>query len=245
MSGGTLVISRAINNHPYYKKRLEALGFKDITFTALERDALYFFIRDMKPNFIIIGARFFQCSTPYVMGELKKRFPEIKMVALSLSEYPLDLAMYFVINGVNSYITLLDGMEQFYKGLEDISRGKDYVSPAVMERIHLRKDYPDPARNITDRHKEIIRLLCCGYRDIDIAETLAISKSTVENHKTDIYTSLNVRNVIELIRAALTLGIVKIEEIYFYPKDFSVNPLPEKKSVSAASKPYKANRRKE
>jgi len=245
MSGGTLVISRAVHNYQYYKKRLEDMGFKDVTFTALERDALYFYIRDLQPNLIIIGARFFQCSTPYVMGELKKRFPKIKMVALSLSEYPLDLAMYFILNGVNSYISLIDGMEQFIKGLEEVSKGKDYISPAVLERIHLRKDYPDPARNITDRHKEIIRLICCGYRDIDIAETLAISKSTVENHKTDIYTSLNVRNAIELVRAALTLGIVKIEEIYFYPKDFSTNPIPEKKLATVASKSNKANRRKE
>jgi len=244
VSGGTLVISKAVNNYPYYKKQLLDLGFKDVTFTDLERDALYFLIRDLNPSLIIIGARYYECCTPYVMGELKKRFPKIKMVALSLSKYPLDLAMYFILNGFNSYITLFDGTEQFFKGLEEVSKGRDYVSPSVLERIHLRPDKPDPAGKITTRKKEIIRLICCGFRDTDIAEILAISKSTVENRKTEIYTSLNVRNAIELVRAALLLEIVKIEEIGFYPKDFVVNPKPEQKVIPAASKPQTTSRRK-
>jgi hypothetical protein len=57
---------------------------------------------------------------------------------------------------------------------------------------------------------------------------MAISRSTVDNRKTEIYTSLNVRNTLELLRASLTLKLVKFEEIFFYPKGFTVNPQPVK-----------------
>jgi len=55
MRKGTLVVSRAVNNHPYYKKRFEALGFPDVTVTALEKDALSSLIRKLKPKNIVMG----------------------------------------------------------------------------------------------------------------------------------------------------------------------------------------------
>jgi len=232
MSGGTLVISREVKNHSYFQKRFEALGFPDVTLTALERDAQYFLIRDLQPSLVIIGARFYQCCTPFLMGELRKTFPEINMAALCLGDYPPDIAMYFILNGINSYINSFDGFEQFYKGLGEIAKGRDYISPAVVERIKLRREYPEPAGKITKRHKDIIRLVCCGFKDLDIAELMTIAKSTVENHKNEIYKSLNVHNAVELIRAALTLEIVKLEELYFYPKNLTVQPRPDKKLLT-------------
>jgi DNA-binding NarL/FixJ family response regulator len=227
MKGGTLLVSREINNHAYFKRRFEALGFPDVTVTALNRDGLNFLIRDIKPKFLIMGARFYQCCTPFFMGELKRRFKKIKMAAVCIGEYPPELAMYFNINGGNSYVSSFDGFEQLYKGLEEIKNGREYVSPEVVERLNLRREFPKPAGNITERQKQVMRLICCGFRDIDIANNMAVTKSTVENYKTAIYTSLNVTNNIELIRSVLTLEIVKLDELYFYPDDFTVNPKPD------------------
>jgi len=224
------MVSREVNNHAYYKKRFEALGFPDVTPTAVERDALFFLIDDLKPSLIIMGARFYHCCTPFMMGELHKKFPEIKMASLCLGEYSDEIAMYFILNGINSYATSFDGFEQFYKGIDEIAMGRNYVSPGVMEHIKKRSQTPDPVGKITERHLQVVRLICCGFRDIDIAETMAIARSTVENHKTEIYTTLNVTNAIELIRAALTLEIVRLEELYFYPRNLAVNPKPDKRT---------------
>jgi DNA-binding NarL/FixJ family response regulator len=236
MAGGTLLISREVDNHSYFKKRFEDLGFSDVTPTDCERDALYFRIRELKPKLILIGARFYHCCTPFLIGELHKTFPKIKTAAICLGEYPPEIAMYFILNGVNSYINSSEGFPQFYKGLDEIAKGGEYVSPAVEERINMRREYPEPAGKITERHLQVIRLICCGFRDVDISETLAIAKSTVENHKTEIYTSLNVHNAIELIRAALTLEIVRLEELYFYPRGLTLNPKPDKQLLTRRKK---------
>jgi len=240
VAGGTLMISRAVKNHSHYKKRLEALGFPDVTLTALEKDALNSLIRNTKPNLVMMGARFYQGCTPFLMKELKQTFPKIKMAALCVGEYPADLAMYFILNGINSYVTTFEGIDQWYKGLDEVSKGREFISPDVIERIDLRKEYPMPAGKITDRHIEVIRLICCGYKDLDIADVLHISRSTVDNHKTEIFTTMNVRNSNELIRAALYLGFVSLEEIHFFPKDFMLNPKPDKKLQAASYMPSKA-----
>jgi len=205
------------------------LGFHDVTVTALDKDALYSCIRNLRPDLILMSARFYQCCTPFLMGELHKTFPKIKMAAVCLGEYPVDIAMYFTLNGIKSYINSFDGLDQFYKGLHEVAKGGEYISPAVVERIDLRREYPEPAGKITERHKQVIRLICCGFKDKEIAETLAISRNTVVNHKTHLFSSLNVRSPIELVRAALTLELVQLEEMYFYPKDLTLNPQPDKK----------------
>jgi DNA-binding NarL/FixJ family response regulator len=222
------MVSRDVNNHSYYKKALESLGFPPVTPTALDNDALYFQIRDLKPSFLIIEADFYECCTPFRMGELRKKCKRLKMAAVAISKYPADLAMSFIANGVNSYVCRTDGFDKLFESLAEIAKGKDFISPAVIERIHMREEKPEVAKRISDKLKQVIHLICCGFRDLEIADTLSISRSTVDNHKTDIFTSLNVRNNIELLRASLTIKLIKFEEIFFYPKGFTINPEPAK-----------------
>jgi DNA-binding NarL/FixJ family response regulator len=181
----------------------------------------------MKPDRVMMGARFFYSCTPFMMGELRKAFPDIPMAALVIGEYPPDLAMYFILNGINSYVTSFMGVDQFFKGIDKISKGREYVSPGIMERKQMRDPEPKPSGNITARHREVIRLICSGFWDKEIAGILHISKNTVTNHKTDIFTSLNVRSPIELVITALTQGIVRLDELCFRPYGLILNPLPE------------------
>ena len=228
MKGGTLMISRCEENHDFYKQRLEELGFSNVTVTASERDALNSEIYDLKPNLLIMGARFYHGCTPFMMGELRKLFPKIKMVSFVIGEYPPDLAMYFILNGINSYVTSFDGLPTWYKGLNEVSNGREFVSPEVLKRIDMRQEKPMPAK-ITARHKEVIRLVCNGWKDLEIAETLNISRCTVARHKCDILTSLNVRSVLELVHVALITGIITLEELCFRHSDIVLNPLPQEK----------------
>ena len=228
MTGGTLAVTRDINNHSLYKRRLETLGFQNVTFTDDERDALDFKIRELQPKLLLMDAEFYECCTPYMMGLIKKMFPKITMAAVCIGHYPEEYAMNFIFNGIKSYATSYDGFDVLYKALEEISKGREYISPAVQERIEMREVAPAPAANITERLMQMIRLCCCGFTDIEVGETMNISKGTVENYKTRIFTALNIRNCIELIRAALTLGIIRLEHLYFYPRKLVVNPQPGK-----------------
>jgi DNA-binding NarL/FixJ family response regulator len=229
MSGGTLVVSRAVNNHVHYKKRFETLGFPDVTLTAAGRDGLYFAIDELKPDVLVMCAKFYQCSTPYMMGCIHKEFPKLYLAAISIGEYPADLAMYFFLNGVKGYASTFEGLEQFYEGVEAMRNRKEFIPVSVQERIDLRKEYPAPARILTPVTTEVLRCICNGFSKEDIADNLAISERTVENHRKELYRSLNARNAADLFLAALELGIVTKDELVFRHRQFECTPLPEKR----------------
>jgi len=96
MKGGTLVVSRDTKNFSHYKIELEKIRFNNVTCTAAEKDALHSIIREMKPSLMIINARFYQRSTPFLMGRLLKEFPKLKIAAISLDEYPPELKTLYI-----------------------------------------------------------------------------------------------------------------------------------------------------
>ena len=218
------MVSRAVKLHPHIKRRLEALGFEDVMITGADRDGLNMVIREKKPRLILIGSAFYDCSTPYMMKELLRTFPKLNIAALSvLNSYTDSRAAEFIYNGVQSYLNVLEGFEEFHRGLQEVRKGNVYISPEVQKKIDSKTSCRFTAEDLTPKHIEVIRLLGNGFTTVEAAETLGCSKRTVDTHKSDIYSILNVRNENELIRFALFKGIIHSEELHFFPKDKTIS----------------------
>jgi DNA-binding NarL/FixJ family response regulator len=224
MRGGTLMLSRHVNFHSHYKMRLEDLGFKDVTLSALDRDALNIQINELRPSLVLVSFAYHEICTPFMMGRLMQQFPGLNIAAVSIAPYPADTAMRFIANGVKSCVYYYDGIDQFYRGLDCVREGKKFVSKSIQDRIEMRTEQPKPAQNITDRHIEVIRLICCGWTGDEIADELGISSRTVDAHKRLIFHSLDVRNENELIGVARHLKLVSDEELFFRSRHFELKP---------------------
>ena len=222
------MVSRDTKNFKRYKVELEKMNFKNVTCTEAEKDALNFVIREREPDLLIFNARFYEHSTPYLLGELKREFPDIVFAVISLDKYPPELAMYFIANGVKSYVSYFDGIDELMKGIKAIRDGITYVSPEVDECMDKREEDLRPASKMTNKYKEIIFYTCEGWKDEEIGDVLGLTRRTISTHKSEIYRSLNVRNENELIKAAKELKFIEQHGTSFYPKDFVVTPLPDK-----------------
>ena len=231
MAGGTLVVSRATNLFSHFKKRFEQLGFSGVTVTGVEKDGLNMIIIEMKPRLVVLGAEFYKSATSYMMSDLLRRFKglNIAVVSVSLVPYPADRAMSFIVNGAKSYITILDGLKQFYEGLEFVKEGKRFVSASVQERIDIREELPRPATEVTGRELEVLRFVRNGLYGYEIAEELAVSLRTINYHKREMYNKFSVRNEGELVKVADTLKLVNEDELNFYGRDYVLSPKPVKR----------------
>lgn len=228
MTGGTLIVSRNIDNHGFFKNYLEDKGYKNIDITDAERDGLNYIINDKKPDLVMIQACFYECCTPYMISELLEIFPKLNIAAVNIYNYPDELAMLFIHYGVNSYVSLYEGRKEFYKGLMIIRDGKYYVSPKVQERINSYNEMIEPTGKLTPRQIELIRLICCGFNNSEIGDVLHITRKTAYTHRNRIFKIMNVRSNNELMRAALYLKAVNIDELYFYPKQYTEFSNPKK-----------------
>jgi DNA-binding NarL/FixJ family response regulator len=157
-----------------------------------------------------------------MMGQLKRQFRELNIAAVSIYDYPADLGMKFISNGINSYVNYFDGKTEFFKGLDSLRNGKKFIASSVQERIDEKGELPPPELDIGDRAAEVLRLLCNGFTTEEIADELYISMRTVKYHKTELYSCFGTRNENELIRVALYLGLIKIDELDFYGRNFEL-----------------------
>ena len=228
MATKTLVISRAEKLFPYWKSFLEGIGFTNVLFTSKEKDALYTRIMEYKPDNLLFGCGFYRRATPFMMMNLLKKLPRMNVAAINIHEYPDDLGMRFIANGVHSYVNIMDGMEEFMRGLCAVRDGGAYIAEGVLKRINMRREFPKPAAEVTEREFEVLGLICSGFYEIEMADTLHVSPKTITNHRTSLYTNLNARNPAELILTALDNGIIRRDGLSFYPTGFTVNPQPVK-----------------
>ncbi|MDR0474510.1 MAG: LuxR C-terminal-related transcriptional regulator [Treponema sp.] len=219
MTGGTLVISRMIKLHDRIKRRFEELGFTNVTVTGEEKDSLNCVINERKPRLVIIGSGFYRAATPYMTGRLLKDFPKLHIAAVSVSEYPDDVAAWFKWYGVKSYANLLEGYEEFHRGLQEIRQGREYVAPAVQRVLNESAEWKTPKANVPKRRREVLMLLCNGFSINEIGDCLHISRRTVDGHLEELYSSFCVHSREGLIRNAFCLGAVTKDDLCFYPRN--------------------------
>ena len=236
MTGGTLIVTKKISRHQDFVCKFEALGFPDVSITSLDKDALYFLIDELKPSLILMDAMFYSAGTPYmtrllIKNKRFKHFKDLNIAVFAVDEYPADLGMMFIINGAKSYVDINDGERQFEKGLISVRDGNSYVSPSAQKRIELRDILPAPTRILTESHKIVLLLTCCGFDRKEISDSLGISKKTVDNHRSEIYKSLSSDNPYELIRIADKIKLFTAKDLIFFGKNFEAKPKVKKKAA--------------
>ena len=222
-----MVVSRYAKLKPQIKSVAEKLGFTNVMVTEKDLDGLNFVINEMKPRLVIICSGFYKAATPYMMGRLLKDFPKLRIVAVTVGDYSDEIAMGFKWHGVKSYINLLEGFDEFLKGIEAVKRGEEYIAPTVQWLHENCTEWPDGNVDIAKRQKEVLVHACNGFDTAEIGRQMGICKRTVEDHFNELHKILGTSNRGELIRNAFYLELVTKEDLCFYRMVKQPFPLPE------------------
>jgi len=226
MQGGTLLVSRAVKWFPHFKMRLEALGFPDVHVTCKEKDGLNMLINDLKPQYILMSSNFYDCGTPYMVGQLMSVFDELNIAIINSGFFPDAIAAWFIFHGIKYYVKLLDGKEEFQRGLQCILNRKKYIAPDVQAIINELGEMPVPLKE-TRRQREVLLMLCCGLSIKKMIKNLQVCKATIENHIRELMKIFNSRDRVELIRTVNKLEIFTKKELSFYDEGEYKTALPE------------------
>ncbi len=145
-------------------------------------------------------------ATPEMLREL----PDTKVLVLSMQDDPRYVREAFAA-GASGYVLKEAADNELVTAVREVAGGGRYVDPALGARIAVadaeaaRAAEEDP---LSDREREVLRLLALGHTNQEIAKTLFISVRTAETHRAHIMQKLRINTRAELVRYAIAQGLL-------------------------------------
>jgi DNA-binding NarL/FixJ family response regulator len=144
-------------------------------------------------------------------------YPGIKILVLSMF---CDEEYYFqmVQAGVMGFVLKESGKDELEDAIRAVLSGETYFSQNLLRDIIVNlhspgkqtKEQKEQDYNFTKRESEILKLICEGYSNNQIADKLFISIRTVEGHKSNLISKTGVKNTISLVMYALKKNLVNL-----------------------------------
>ena len=174
------------------------------------KDAI-FRARALKPDVILLDVVMPGQSGIEVLPALLKESPATKVLVLSMQDDPSYVREAFAA-GAAGYVLKEAADEEVVGAVREIASGGNYVHPTLGARMVAADAAARAAADadpLSDREREVLRLLALGHTNQEIAKMLYISVRTAETHRAHIMQKLRLDTRAELVRYALAHGLLE------------------------------------
>jgi DNA-binding NarL/FixJ family response regulator len=170
--------------------------------------------RDCRPDLAILDIAMPRMTGLQAARELSRLMPDLRILILTM----YDNEQFFFESlraGASGYVLKSVADRDLLEACRAAMRGEPFLYPgAVTALIRNYLDRaaagdPIPARAITDREEEILKLVAEGHSSKEIADMLYISVKTVERHRANLLAKLGLRDRLELTRYAIRAGLIE------------------------------------
>lgn len=163
-----------------------------------------------EPHLIILDISMPNLRGIEAIPEIKALCPGVKLMIVTMhadKEY-----LYQTLTaGVNGYFLKKDADRELFSAIEVIRRNKIYISPHLSEDL---ADFWAGGREgaggpvLSNREKEVLKLIAEGKSNKDVAEVLFISVHTVERHRANLMRKLSLKKTADLVKYAIQKGFI-------------------------------------
>jgi DNA-binding NarL/FixJ family response regulator len=118
--------------------------------------------------------------------------------------------------GASAYLLKDCAFEELITAIRTIMKGKIYLSPGIAGVVLAdyirsdRKSEPSVFSQLSDREREVLQLMAEGKTTKEVAAHLNVSIKTVETHRTNIMTKLDIHSIAELTKYAVREGLTSL-----------------------------------
>ena len=149
-----------------------------------------------------------------VAQEVREVAPDTKVVMLSMQDDPAYVREAFGA-GAMGYVLKEAADSELVRAVTEVANGGRYVNPELGARLafaEAQAQQEAEADPLSDREREVLRLLALGHTNQEIAKMLYISVRTAETHRAHIMQKLRLETRAELVRYALDHGLLEKSE---------------------------------
>jgi two-component system response regulator NreC len=167
--------------------------------------------RALKPDVILMDVVMPGASGIEATTAVLKEAPEAKVLVLSMQDDPRYVREAFSA-GARGYVLKEGADAELVDAVREVAAGGRYVHPELGARLvaaeadELAKADADP---LSEREREVLRLLALGHTNQEIAKMLYLSVRTVETHRAHIMQKLRLETRAELVRHAIDQGLLE------------------------------------
>jgi DNA-binding NarL/FixJ family response regulator len=192
---------------------LERSGEIDVVAEADDGYAATLAASSYRPAVIILDANLRKLETFEVVTRIRTQSPETRILVTFLSEDPFEVQA-FVDAGVGGFIAKTATPTEYQNAVRTLMGGGSYISNALMQSVFGQRRTSRGGANIfglTARETEILRLICGGFSNKDIARRLDLSVRTVETHRLNIRKKTSAGRLRDLVHVARQLGLSDVD----------------------------------
>ncbi len=169
--------------------------------------------RELEPDIVVMDISMPSMGGIEATRQILKEKPAAKIVVLSRYDN-LSYARSLLEAGALGYVPKKAVSTELAAAIRAVYNGDVFLHPSIAKGVT--KDYvqlirserkTEPYERLTDREKEILKLLAEGYSSHQIAERLYLTAKTVLNYRKNIMEKLGVENPAQLIRYAIKMGL--------------------------------------
>jgi two-component system response regulator NreC len=175
-------------------------------------------VQELSPQVVIMDISMPDLNGIEATRQILSDFSGVKVIALSMHSDSL-----FVLNmfkaGASGYLLKDCALEELVKAVRTVMNRKIYLSPSISDIVI--KDFvigwsPEDSSSsaysiLTAREREVLQLMAEGKTTNQMAESLCISVKTVEAHRKQLMTKLDIHSVAELTKYAIRQGLTTLE----------------------------------
>lgn len=160
----------------------------------------------LRPDIVLMDISMPKINGLEATRQIKDRFPEVKVLILTQHDNREYIAPALGA-GASGYVLKRSGRREMLNAIRQVyEHGSSITTNLAQEmwQAPLRNGHTvmEDERHLTDRERQILKLIVEGKSNKEIALALGISPKTVSVHRTNIMSKLGVQNTVELIRFA-------------------------------------------
>lgn len=171
-------------------------------------------VESLKPDLILMDLSMPRMNGVGAIQEIKKLNPSTKILVLTVHKTEEHI-LTALKTGAEGYILKDATHGELMLAMDNIFSGKSYLSPSISEKViegylEGRKSVKSSTSwdTLTQREREILKMIAEGYRNKDIADYLCISAKTVEKHRANLMKKLDLHSASSLTAFAMEKGLI-------------------------------------